>query len=124
MWMGEHSTASAEAVAAALGGFRFSWRDEYELQDGITSVLTAAGWAVRREVQLAPRCRIDLLIDRVGVEVKVAGTPEVVARQLQRYARQNALSGLVLATTCPNHRALPERLGGLPLTLAYLTHLA
>jgi alkanesulfonate monooxygenase SsuD/methylene tetrahydromethanopterin reductase-like flavin-dependent oxidoreductase (luciferase family) len=117
-------TVSAEAIAAALDGFRFVWRDEYELQDGIASVLSAAGWPVRREVPLAPRCRIDLLVDRVGVEVKVAGSPEVVARQLQRYARQGALTGLVLATTCPAHRALPERVGGLPLTLAYLTHLA
>jgi hypothetical protein len=115
---------SADAVAALITGHRYTWADEDELQTGIAAVLTAAGLPVRREIVIAPRCRIDLLVARVGVEVKVAGTAEAAARQLQRYAASIDLDALVLATTRAAHRVLPDRIAGCALTVAYLTRLA
>ncbi|GAA1983354.1 hypothetical protein [Amycolatopsis minnesotensis] len=114
---------AAAAIAYRLAGFRFTWADEHALQDSIADVLTTAGWPVRREVRLGPRSRIDFVVGRIGVEVKVAGTPETVTRQLQRYAHSSELDELVLATTRATHRIVPPVLAGTPVTIAYLTHL-
>lgn len=111
-------------IAGVITRHRYLWRDELELHDGIVEVLAAAGLTVQREVPVAPRCRIDLLVHRIGVEIKVDGAAENVARQLQRYAHSPLIDGLVLATTRARHRSMPEHIGGKPLTVAYLTHLA
>jgi hypothetical protein len=111
-------------ISGLLTGYRFTWSDEEQLAGQLAEILTAAGIMVRREVRLAPRCRIDLLTGRVGIEVKVAGTAEAVARQLQRYAATGTVDELVLATTRAAHRGVPAVLGGVPVTVTYLIHLA
>lgn len=114
---------TAEQLAALLHSHRYTWNNEAELHKHLAAVLTEAGHTVQREVTVAPRCRIDLVVDRTGIEVKVNGTPETVARQLQRYAHSDDLDALVLATTCVRHRVIPAELGGLPITVVNLTHL-
>lgn len=119
-------TVTVGWVAELLASYRYMWRDEYDLHDGIERVLTGAGFVVHREVSVAPRSRIDLFLPghRLGIEVKVNGSAETVARQLQRYTHSQELDALVLATTCARHRGLPDLLGGMPLAIAYLTHLS
>jgi hypothetical protein len=123
-----HSKASSatpvlvQQIVTLLGRYRYSWRDEYDLQDSITTVLTEAGLTVAREVVLTPGERLDLLVERVGIEVKVKGNVEKLARQLQRYAHSPHLDALIVATTRTEHRALPAHWAGLPLTVACLTH--
>jgi hypothetical protein len=89
-------------VAAAIRSFNFRYGDEDQLQAGLAEALTGAGYDVQREVRLSATDRIDLLIDRVGVEVKVAGSSARVARQLTRYAKHD-LAGLVLVTNKLRH---------------------
>lgn len=115
---------SPAELAELIAGFRYSWRDEADLQAGIACVLADAGLTVERELLVAPRCRVDLHVDRVGIEVKVKGNAESVLRQLQRYAESDALDAFVLATTRAAHLALPATVGGKPISIAYLTHLA
>ena len=110
----------AEQIAAVIMANRYVYRDEKQLHDGIAAALTAHGHRVAREVALTNRDRIDLLVDRVGIEVKVDGQPAAVARQLQRYAHSNQLDALILVTNRARHTQLPNTLAGTPLVIASL----
>ena len=107
----------ASAVCAAIRAHRYVWQNENQLQEGLAGALAASGWTVEREVRLSGASRIDLLIGRVGVEVKIAGTVETVARQLQRYAASDLFDALVLVTSRARHRTVPAVLGGKPVTV-------
>lgn len=115
---------AAMALADVITGFRYQWRDEYDLQEGIAQVLAAAGHEVRCEVSVSHQDRIDLLVGRIGIEVKCQGGTESVTRQLQRYAHNQHVDALILATTRAAHRDVPDELAGIPLVVAYLTHIA
>lgn len=107
------------AVAATIGGFRFRFADEDALQEAIAAVLTDVGFTPKREVRLDARCRIDLLVDRVGVEVKVGGAAGDVVSQLTRYAAFDAIEELVLVTTRPRHK-VPAFIAGKPCHMVML----
>lgn len=94
--------ATAWSVAEAIRRFDFHYGDEDQLQRGLASALSSAGFEVEREVRLGRGERIDLLVDLIGVEVKVKGSSAQVGRQLVRYARHD-LDGLVLVTTKLRH---------------------
>ncbi len=72
------------------------------------AVLTDQLVSFDREARLDARSRIDFLVPdapgRVGIEVKVAGTPDNVRRQLTRYAPH--VDALLLVTTRVRHRYL------------------
>jgi hypothetical protein len=97
---------------------RLSW--EAELQEGLAEVLTRAGYRVEREARLSARDRIDLLVDRVGIEVKVGGPAGSVVRQLERYADSEDLDALVLASSRRHHLAMPGVLNGKPVVVVSL----
>ncbi|MGH4017865.1 MAG: hypothetical protein ACRDT0_01200 [Pseudonocardiaceae bacterium] len=107
----------AAAVVAAIASHRFCYRAETQLQHGIAAALAAAGLPVRREVALSRTDRVDILVETVAVEVKVAGSATTVLRQLQRYAAHDLVCELVLVTTRAAHRALVPVVGGKPLHL-------
>lgn len=104
-----------------LAGYRYTYQSETELQNHLAARLDDAGFTAQREVLVAPRCRIDILVGRIGIEVKIDGSAEDVAWQLQRYAKSPLLDMLVLATTCARHRRLPSSIAGMPIHVAYLT---
>ncbi len=111
----------AEAIVTLLTRNHYRYSDETQLQHQIAQLLGGHGHTVSREVVLDRRSRIDLVVDsRIGLEIKVDGPVADVARQLQRYASTGSLRALVLATTCARHMQLPERVGGLPILVAYL----
>lgn len=122
--MNAAAPVSAETITELLARYRFTWTTENELAVQLADVLAAAGIPVEQEVRLTPDSRIDLMAGRVGIEVKIAGTAEAAARQLQRYAATGAVDELVLATTRVAHRGLPAELGGIPVTVAYLVRIA
>lgn len=95
--------ATVEQVASIIRGYRFNFVDEYQLQDGVAEALRRAGLNVRREVRLNPRDRIDLVVDRIGIEIKVAGQTSNVARQCRRYLESTAVDELILVTNRPRH---------------------
>lgn len=98
-------------MAEAIRAVRFSYSSEADLQEGISRALAAAGIDHEREVDLGVG-RIDLLVGRVGVEVKVAGGPAEVGRQALRYLRSDRLDSLVLVTSRVKHLHLPDELAG------------
>jgi hypothetical protein len=108
--------STVEAVVAVLRRHRYAWANETDVQAQLAAVLAEAGFTVKREVRLGGTLgRIDLIVDRIGIEVKVKGSAEDAARQLQRYAGSCALDALILATTHRAHLPLPATLGGMPV---------
>lgn len=105
------------AVAALIGAHRYRYADELELHDGIDQVLRAAGVVPDREVRLTARERIEFLLPGgLGIEVKVAGSPGAVRRQLGRYAACPSIDVLLLVTTRPTHlTGLPGQIGDVPV---------
>ncbi|MBE5814348.1 MAG: hypothetical protein E7320_03955 [Clostridiales bacterium] len=84
--------------------------------------LTAAGLPFTHEARLAPGCRIDFLVDTVGVEIK-KGKPSAatLAAQLQRYAACDAVGGLIVVTE--RSVRLPKTILGKPVRLITLSQL-
>jgi hypothetical protein len=103
-----------DQVLAAIRGHRFRYTNEDELQEGIAAALERVGLDPRREVRLGDRDRIDIVVEDVGIEVKVAGAASSAYTQLQRYASHDEISHLVLVTT--RWQRLPAEAGGKPLT--------
>lgn len=108
---------TAAAVVDVIDAHRFTYASEDALQEGLAAALDAAGLHVQREVLLSARDRVDLLVGRVAVEVKVAGTNAGVFRQLVRYAGSGDVDELVLVTTRRRHSAIPRDVAGKPLTV-------
>lgn len=94
---------------------------EAQLQEQLAAALTASGNDVTREVVLSDgSSRIDLMVGRIGLEVKVKGSLPDVRRQLSRYARTGDLDALILVTSRSAHHAIPATLAGIPLHLCSL----
>lgn len=110
---------TAADLAAVLTGHRFAYCNELQLHQAIEQALGDAGLDPQPEVPLGYG-RIDFLIGRVGLEVKVKGSVEAVTRQLRRYATSAHVDALVLATTTRRHLAVPRELAGKPVTLVVL----
>lgn len=133
---------TAGDVAAAMRRHRFRFSNEDQLQRGIAAAMTAAfsDSEVRREVTLADvgdleavyqgdglmlagrqkLGRVDLMVDRIAVEVKVAGSADAARRQLRRYAESREVDGLVLVTNQVTHGDGDGELNGKPLVVVSL----
>jgi hypothetical protein len=98
---------TAYDVVHAIARHRFLWATEDDLQRGLTGALEQDGFAVQREVRLNARDRVDLLIGRIGVEVKIAGARRDVERQLARYLKSERIAELILVTSKADHLYIP-----------------
>jgi len=88
--------------------------EEIELHRAISVALSQAGIHHEHEVKLGPRCRIDFLTESgIGIEVK-KGKPYSVAveQQLERYARFDAVKGIVLVIE--RYQDVPKEVSGKP----------
>ena len=109
-------------LAALIRGHRFRYVNEDQLQEGIAAALRELGCEVRREVALdGGRGRLDLLCDRIGVEVKVAGPTARLLAQITRYLRNDAIDGIVVVSISPRHTNLPKVVAGKPVEVVNLT---
>ena len=99
-------------VLAALRSIRAPVAtDEYDLHRITQEALARNGLAAVHEALLGPRCRIDLLVERVGIEIK-RGKPtrSTLVRQLKRYADTGALDAIVVLSEYTV--GLPDRISG------------
>jgi hypothetical protein len=112
-----------EEICAVLRGVQFHFSYEKELQDGIAQRLTAIGIAFLREVILSRGDRIDFLVDRIGIEVKVDGSLSQVVRQLWRYAQRPEISALILVTSRAKHDPIPPLINGKSVFCVHLLSL-
>lgn len=111
---------TAPLIASTLRRYRFRYyANERDLQDAIAHVLRQERLPVEREARLDAHSRVDLLVARFVVEVKIAGGANAVRRQLERYAASERVDGLVLVTTRARH-VYPDAIGGKPLEVVSL----
>lgn len=124
---------TARQIRNALRDHAYSHVNELELERGIEQVLTGMGLAPERQVILSEKDRIDMLVGlpradtdpaRLGIEVKIAGKPGDVHRQLLRYASHDRVDELLLVTGVYRHMTalapLGGELGGKPFQIALL----
>lgn len=111
-------------IASTLGGYRYLFGDECQLQQAVADVLAGAGEAVTREVILDRKNRADVMLaDGLLVEVKIDGSLSAALRQCERYSALDSVRGIVLAASVGwARRGLVSRprMGGKPFALAYL----
>ena len=79
----------ATDVTDLLARYRIAGLTEAVVQDQIERALRQEGIEYEREVELAPRDRIDFMVGPVGIEVKIKGTRAQIIRQLARYVRND-----------------------------------
>ena len=95
---------------------------EYDLHRLVMDALDASGIPWAHEVQLGPRCRIDLMCGSVGIEIKRGKVEKArILAQLQRYAACEQIDSLILVTE--KTVALPRTIGGKPVRLICLNRL-
>ena len=92
-------TVSATEIARILKGYRYNFGTEIALQDGIERVLKENGIGHRREVRLGDAGIIDFMVERIGVEVKIKGSPSAVGRQVLDYLGRPELDEIVVVTS-------------------------
>lgn len=98
---------------------------ERAAHDGLETILRAHAaakgertWGIEREVWIGTRKRIDLVVGRVGIEIKVKGGRAAIVRQCEGYCQSDDIDGLILAAN--RSVALPEEINGKPVMVASL----
>lgn len=102
-------------IYAILQGVRFPLNDEKQLQKMMWDKFqeNPIGNLVKREYRFDEKSIIDFLVlERVGIEVKIKGTQKQIYRQLVRYARFAHVEAIILVTARP--MGLPNTIEGKP----------
>lgn len=94
--------------------------DEASVQVALERLLIRENIEHGREVRLDKASRIDFMVGAIGVEVKVGGGLASVARQLERYARLDAILEIVLVTTRVQLARVPREANGKRIHVAAL----
>lgn len=99
-----------------------TWTTETELQASIAETLKAAGLDPTREVVLSGGLgRVDLMVGKVGIEVKIAGSWQQLTRQAMRYTRAPEIGALLVITTKAAHaQNVPVQANGKPILTVFL----
>ncbi len=110
-------------VLAVLRGLRIQpGLPEMALHACIAEGLRGAGFPLVHEARLGPRCRIDFLVDDVGIEIKCGKPPRrTLLAQLARYAAGSQIHSLIVVVERSAH--LPTIIGGKPCHVLSLNRL-
>lgn len=107
------------ASLLSRAGLRFV--TEAQMQAAVASALAAAGWAAVPQARLGDRDRPDFLAaGGIALELKVAGTPAALQRQVTRYAAHAEVTAIVVVTCRARHRGLPPFINGKPVLVVFL----
>lgn len=96
--MNQTTNEKISRLTRTLSGLRIPLIvNEYQLHEHIAAALSDGGFVIQHEAVLGPRCRIDFLVDGVGIEVK-RGKPQKSAlmKQCARYLASEKLEALIL----------------------------
>jgi len=103
-----------------LSSTKFIFSNEIELHQGIEQFLISLGIDYQKEVILDSKDRIDFLIGKIGIEIKINESTSEVTRQLWRYAQQEMIDEIILITTRSKHKVIEGIINGKPI---YIVHL-
>ncbi len=115
--------ATVEALRSALAPVSCAFSDEATLHATIEDALERAGIHFEHELSLDSANRPDFLVGGIALEAKIAGSLASVTRQLHRYAALEAVSAVVLVTTCMRHTRLPNTMCGRAVHVIHLNPL-
>jgi hypothetical protein len=105
-----------QEIVRQMRRLRLPVTTEEALQRALWDWLIASGLPVEREARLGPADRIDFLVDDdIGIEAKTRCSRRGIFRQLERYATNHPLNGLILVTG--TYMGLPEEIAGTPVFL-------
>lgn len=107
-------------IARVIEAARVRSSTETQAHDDVEAALASAGMAVQREVIIDARSRIDLMVGRIAIEVKVGGAKRAIWRQVHRYAEHPDVDGVVLATGVALPRSQMDA-AGKPFAVASLS---
>lgn len=107
----------SEVLAALKPLAQLNASHESDISEAVADAFTRTGIAFQREVWLNDTDRIDYMVGRIGVELKLKGTVSAVTRQLARYADSDLIDELILVTTRYTHRGIVNTLRGKPVTV-------
>lgn len=107
-----------DQVIGCLLSARFPLNPEKATQAAIASAFERAGVDYSREVHLGDGDIVDFMVAGVAIEVKIKGQRREIYKQLERYARHEAVTSIVLATQLA--MGLPESINGKRVLLANL----
>lgn len=110
-------TDSLQRLFSALATRRFPLEDEKRTQAAIAEALEDAAIEQKREQPIAGGV-IDFVALGIGIEVKIKGQPASIRRQLEAYAAEPSIAGLLLVTSKPV--ALPAEMKGKPVAQLHL----
>ena len=87
---------------------------ENDLHRMVEKRLAEAGLSFQHEAKIGPGCRIDYLVDRIGIEIK-KGRPDAaqLKRQLMRYAACEGVDALIVISS--RSVSLPALVMGKPV---------
>lgn len=115
------SDTPGAALAELIRYCRFRFTREEELQRGIATALDSMEIEYQREARIGVNNRIDFLVGRIGIEVKIDGSGPAVARQLRRYARCEEIDELILVTSRTRHFTHRHTIEDKPVHVAWLS---
>lgn len=107
---------TVRAVQSAVSGRRFRYDSEITLHAGLLLAMNEAGIRPECEARVVGG-RIDFIVDRLGIEVKIKGSASALQRQIGGYAADPRFDEFLVITTRPAHAALPASIGGKPIYL-------
>jgi hypothetical protein len=116
MWVVDDAV-SISGFLEILKSYRYSVGSEDTFQRGVEQALQRHGIVFLREHQLGPEYgRIDFYVPdaKIGIELKVKGSPSQVLRQLHRYALSPDISALILLTARRRLAFSPMQINGRP----------
>ena len=122
-WLRVEDKTPREQVVQALYTIRCGAAcSEEELHAQAAQAFAKAGLLAQHEAKLAPRCRIDFLVDGIGVEIKKSRpAPGALRAQLARYAACEQVRELVVIA--PRAVDMPKTIGGKRVTMLGLERL-
>lgn len=115
--------ADAQSLVGLICGYRYLTGNEIDLQDGLARVFDLNEIPYLREYALGPEFgRVDFFLpdSRIGLELKVQGSPTAVLRQLYRYTLSPEIDSLIFVTARARLIPIDSILNGKPVFSAAL----
>lgn len=109
-----------EHLVDLIKSYRYTYTDEYGLQQQIFDMLTQAGYPATREKFIRRIGRLDLAVGPIAIEVKVYGAVANLIRQVARYLGSPEIQGVVVVSTVARHGSVPATIKGKPVRTALL----
>ena len=102
---------SARQLAEFLYQRPFRIASERMLQDDVERAFISEGIAYEREKRLSATDRVDFLVGRTALELKVKGQRRRHQAQIERYASHDCVDAVVLLTNVPMARSAVSTIG-------------